>query len=113
MQPNFKVERGDGSIIIVKQSEIVQHGFSDIGIVPRTQEQLRQDVDRGNANIEAFLCPEVLTPIEENYVHWHNRLYHLQDVRIRILTCRVCKDEENPEVSRMRIRKGTQATMAS
>ena len=77
MQPNFKVERGDGSIIIVKQSEIVQHGVSDIGIVPRTQEQLRQDVDRGNTNIEAFLCPEVLTPIEENYMHWHNRLYHL------------------------------------
>ena len=77
MQSNFKVERGDGSIIIVKQSEIVQRGVSDIGIVPRTQEQLRQDVDRGKANIEAFLCPEVLTPIEENYMHWHNRLYHL------------------------------------
>jgi len=38
---------------------------------------MRQDVDRGKANIEAFLCPEVLTPLEENYMHWHNRLYHL------------------------------------
>jgi len=77
MQVNFKVEKGDSSIISVKQSELRQHGVSDIDIVPRTQEQMRHDVDRGHANIEAFLCPEVLTPIGEDYMHWHNRLYHL------------------------------------
>jgi len=66
--------------LLVLSSVLLFKEYTCLCNIDITQAQMRQDINRGNANIDAFLCPEVLTPIEEDYMYWHNQLYHLPQI---------------------------------
>ena len=74
---SYKIERSDGRVELLQPSTLRLHGTTDIGVVPKTREQIQMELDQNNANLDIFLCPNVLTVTEEEYIHWHHRLMHL------------------------------------
>ncbi len=78
MTPIYKVKLSDGTLIQTRRDALKLRHEPDIGIIPKTSTQLALDAQYINRDdLDTILCPQVLSPDEEEFMHWHHRLFHL------------------------------------
>jgi hypothetical protein len=73
MQQQVHVQLPDGTVKKASGEQLRRASEPDIGVIPRTTDQLAADVDRMSKDaLEHVLCPKVLSKDEEEFMQWHH-----------------------------------------
>ena len=73
------VRKEDGTRLIVHDSNLRLKLQPDLSNIPSTPLAFRNEVNKGISKKEAqaLARPRILTPIQQELMDWHHRLYHL------------------------------------
>jgi hypothetical protein len=78
------IRRADGTRLQVHDAYLRLKLQADLSNIPKTPYDYCKEVGTGisKADAEASACPRILTPLQQELMDWHHRLYHLSFPKI-------------------------------
>ena len=81
------VRTSDGAKVVTPESHIQDMNQADLTNVPTTPLEYCQEIGKGltKEEVQSLVYPRVLSPLQQEFMSWHHRLYHLPFNRMLLL----------------------------
>lgn len=73
------VRKSYGAKVVTPESHIQDMNQADLTNVPTTLLKYCQEIGKGSTKeeVQSLVYPRVLSPLQQEFMSWHHRLYHL------------------------------------